>query len=268
MTELSSSPSKASVLYEPEITVDEGAIVASKSTIQYMTAKGEPASDALPKVKLVVKFGTIFHPGSNLVIRLAEIPSEDDIENNNASSKQETVITCIIGKNNLFEETSRLVIDLGAPTCTWQDISKRTRRHEREFDIVGDFNRFAPRSNVQTGSVGSGNSFEAASYIDSVHSSLGRVLDGFVAAPNVRWIGHPLQSLLHKNEEIKEEKSNDDYNHDVLGNKVFFTLNGQVTSRPHQNGKERNIKALEAMLPAMRVVVRRYHKLLENEASK
>lgn len=232
---MSSSPSKLKALYEPEIAIEEGAIVAAKAIIQYMTASGSPASDATtPKVRLVVKFGTVFHPGSQLVVRLAPVDDEHD---NDHADDQETV-TCVVGKNNLFEETSRVVLDLGAhdERTTTNTTARKTRR--RQYDVVGDFNRFAPRCDVRTGSVGSGNCFEASSYVDHT----GHVRDGLVAAPRVRWSSADA----------------------VLDHRVLLTLPGRVASRPHLHGKERNVRALEALLPPMRVVVRRYHKLLEN----
>ena len=256
----------------PELILDEGALVSIKSKIKYTMAapslspSSKSTSSAVPKLKLQVKFGTMFHPGAHLLIRLSpdvvSLKSEEENASSQSSSSSSSPpeLTCVIGRNNLFHETCHVVIDFTAPF--WRRTTQQPQKHNNtnNIPIIGDYNHFAPKCHIETGSIGSGNVFEASSSMICMYSSSGGVIsDGVVVSPKVKWNPSP------PNPAIDDDNDNDGKDSELkLNNRVLFVLNNQVTSRRYPNGKERNIKDLEPKLSAMRAVLRRYHKLMEN----
>jgi len=220
---------------KPELILDEGAIVALKAKIDCLVPSDAPI---IPKVKLEIKYGTIFHPGARLFLLIP--PDMTKSLKEQISNDMETPeITCIIGKHNLFHETCTVFIDLGASSSS------------SSYEIIGEYNEFEPKCRIQTGSIGSGNIFGSSSNVTC--NTQNAILDGFVVAPRVQWTFHPSPDTTTSTTTTTIE----------LKDMVLFSLDHQVKTRTYVNGKERNKKTLEGRLPAMRHVLRRFHKLHE-----
>ena len=226
---------------QAEIVINEGALVSTKAIINSILPPGTAEKHNL-KLKVVIQYGSIFHPGASLFIRLP------------LSSTENSTYVVIVGKNNVFDEACKVVIDLNA--FIWK------REHQQhKFQIIEEYNQFAPYSYVETGCIGSGNSFEASSTI-LCNSMIHRcsIPNGFVAAPKVQWNYNNILSH-HINDDQEEKKSNEPY--DWLEDRIFFYLDGKLQSRKFIHGKERNMRDLENKIPFMRHILRRYHKTLE-----
>lgn len=302
------------------LIIDDGAIVSKKANISYeitvyqrkrkinttgvSTSEQEKSIDSMgsssssplattntttlkkPNVKVIleIQFGTIFHPGSTLNIRLPPHQSNNEKE---SEEEEEIVHHLQIGKNNLFEEMSVVTIEL-------ETIKERKRKqYEKEqrlkalgvnissssddngddkefkYKMIGDFNYINPKSRIVTRNIGSFNIFGACCEIVAAD-----IFNGFSAAPRVKY-GKKVpykNNTKGESDDDEKEKENDSLvltfpNENEclrLENVSLFQMDGQLKSRFSKDACEFNRNEIEILLSATRLTVRRYHKLMES----
>lgn len=306
------------------LIIDDGAIVSKKANISYeitvyqrkrkinttgvSTSEQEKSIDSMgsssssplattntttlkkPNVKVIleIQFGTIFHPGSTLNIRLPPHQSNNEKE---SEEEEEIVHHLQIGKNNLFEEMSVVTIEL-------ETIKERKRKqYEKEerlkalgvnissssddngddkefkYKMIGDFNYINPKSRIVTRNIGSFNIFGACCEIVAAD-----IFNGFSAAPRVKY-GKKVpykNNTKGESDDDEKEKENDSLvltfpNENEclrLENVSLFQMDGQLKSRFSKDACEFNRNEIEILLSATRLTVRRYHKLMESTPKK
>lgn len=334
---------KETFSFSPDVLIiDDGAIVSKKANISYeitvyqrrrkinttgvSTSEQEKSIDSMgssssspptttntttlkkPNVKVIleIQFGTIFHPGSTLNIRLPPHQSNYIIDtghslfdpNNNVTEKEkeseeEIVHHVQIGKNNLFEEMSVVTIEL-------ETIKERKRKqHEKEerlkalgvnissssgddneddkefkYKMIGDFNYINPKSRIVTRNIGSFNIFGACCEIVAAD-----IFNGFSAAPRVKYGKKvPYKNNTKGESDDDDEKEKEDESLVLtfpneneclrLENVSLFQMDGQLKSRFSKAACEFNRNEIEVLLSATRLTVRRYHKLMESTLKK
>lgn len=308
------------------LIIDDGAIVSKKANISYeitvyqrrrkinttgvSTSEQEKSIDSMgsssssplattnttttlkkPNVKVIleIQFGTIFHPGSTLNIRLPPHQSNNEKE---SEEEEEIVHHLQIGKNNLFEEMSVVTIEL-------ETIKERKRKqHEKEerlkalgvnissssddngndkefkYKMIGDFNYINPKSRIVTRNIGSFNIFGACCEIVAAD-----IFNGFSAAPRVKYgkkVPYKNNTKGESNDDDEKEKEDDSLvltfpNENEclrLENVSLFQMDGQLKSRFSKDACEFNRNEIEVLLSATRLTVRRYHKLMESTPRK
>lgn len=306
------------------LIIDDGAIVSKKANISYeitvyqrkrkinttgvSTSEQEKSIDSMgsssssplattntttlkkPNVKVIleIQFGTIFHPGSTLNIRLPPHQSNNEKE---SEEEEEIVHHLQIGKNNLFEEMSVVTIEL-------ETIKERKRKqYEKEerlkalgvnissssddngddkefkYKMIGDFNYINPKSRIVSRNIGSFNIFGACCEIVAAD-----IFNGFSAAPRVKY-GKKVpykNNTKGESDDDEKEKENDSLvltfpNENEclrLENVSLFQMDGQLKSRFSKDACEFNRNEIEILLSATRLTVRRYHKLMESTPKK
>mmetsp|Transcript_5803 Transcript_5803/g.7299 ORF Transcript_5803/g.7299 Transcript_5803/m.7299 type:complete len:234 (-) Transcript_5803:77-778(-) len=213
-----------------QVVIEEGATVASTARIELLSSSSNNV------VEITIGNGTVFHPESSLIV----IPKSEDNSTEGEEEKEAAPLTksrVIIGENNLFEEECRVEIDLNL-------VDDDKTSDNDPIQIIGNYNVFSPRSRVTTGRIGTANSFQSASHITS--PTIGQ---GFVAGPLVRWNENRKNGMNDVVMFLMDNGCGTTMSNGVVG--------GTVQMRSRVNGTERNMKELDALLPAVRNVVKK-----------
>uniref|UniRef100_A0A6U3W0P5 Uncharacterized protein n=1 Tax=Ditylum brightwellii TaxID=49249 RepID=A0A6U3W0P5_9STRA len=236
-----------------KVTIEDGALVCKSVTIGILAEAGTAEKfKEKREINVIISAGNIFHPGSCLLFRL---PTHSDDDNDNMGDDESGTMEVVVGKNNLFEESCRVVIELD-------------RQKEQRNEAIATCNRFAPFSNITCRSIGSANAFEPSCRV--VCSAIG---DGNVFAQFATY--HPATSDSNSSQEEKKGSGDDDDN--TISEKVIFAIHNaswenqegraMIHTRNHAHGIERNTTQINDMLESYRPMILKHHAIRDNGSS-
>mmetsp|Transcript_17770 Transcript_17770/g.25093 ORF Transcript_17770/g.25093 Transcript_17770/m.25093 type:complete len:243 (-) Transcript_17770:71-799(-) len=233
------------------VSIEPNAIVAQSSNIglQEMSpsskklSSNDDASDETTKtqkygkINIVITGGNVFQPGSELLV----IPRSDS---DNSLDSENREIQIRLGENNLFDEGSKVILDMNA--CVDKEIH------------IGSYNHFGPKSCIRTGAVGNGNIFHPLCSIITPSIESGNVI---MPKVKIEW-----NNGIRFHEKIFFEL---DDGRKFSGDSNLVKGKSSATQiRNNFSGTKQNVKEVGFILSSSRKTVLKFHKTVSSNQIK